>query len=77
LRLTAKPPAPSVADMNFTRHLTITAAATFTIMARGAVVIDPKRKLREHTTYRVVLTSRIRDLAGNPLVGATWRFTTR
>ncbi len=43
----------------------------------GAVVVDPKRKLREHTTYRVVITSGIRDLAGNALVGTTWRFTTR
>ena len=43
----------------------------------GTVVIDPRRKLREHTTYRVVLTSGIRDLAGNALVRTSWRFTTR
>ena len=43
----------------------------------GAVVIDPKRALREHTTYRVVLTPGIRDLAGNALAATSWRFTTR
>lgn len=44
---------------------------------RGVVVIDPRRRLGAHTTYRVVLTPGIRDLAGNPLPRTTWRFTTR
>ena len=50
------------------------------------LVIDPRLPLRARTTYRVVVTTRIADLAGNRLdqdpatVGlqrSTWRFATR
>ena len=50
------------------------------------LVIDPLHRLRARTTYRVVVTTKIADLAGNRLdqdpatVGlqrSTWRFTTR
>jgi subtilisin-like proprotein convertase family protein len=55
-----------------TRHVRATVA-----VRQGTVVIDPKGLLREHTTYRVVLTPDIRDLAGNALTRTGWRFTTR
>ncbi len=50
------------------------------------VVIDPRRPLRAATTYRVVVTTAVADLAGNlldqdrakaGLQRSTWRFTTR
>jgi subtilisin-like proprotein convertase family protein len=53
---------------------------------RRRVTIDPTSALRRHTTYRVVLTTWVRDLAGNRLDQATgtagrqrasWTFTTR
>jgi hypothetical protein len=53
---------------------------------RRRVTIDPTSALRRHTTYRVVLTTWVRDLAGNRLdqdagtpgrQRASWTFTTR
>ncbi len=53
---------------------------------RRRVTIDPTAALRRHTTYRVVLTTMVRDLAGNRLdqdagtpgrQRASWTFTTR
>jgi subtilisin-like proprotein convertase family protein len=50
------------------------------------VVIDPARRLRAHTTYRAVITTAVKDRAGNRLdqnptkaglQPKTWRFTTR
>lgn len=37
---------------------------------------SPSAPLRHHRVYVVVLTTGIRDLVGNPVVVATWRFTT-
>jgi subtilisin-like proprotein convertase family protein len=54
--------------------------------ATHSVTIDPSRRLRHHTTYRVVVTTGVKDLAGNgldqkPTVAgnqkARWTFTTR
>jgi len=53
---------------------------------RRRVTIDPTTALRRHTTYRVVLTTWVRDVAGNRLdqdagtpgrQRASWTFTTR
>jgi subtilisin-like proprotein convertase family protein len=50
------------------------------------IVIDPSRRLRAGTTYRAVITTAVKDLAGNRLdqeptkaglQRKTWRFTTR
>jgi Bacterial Ig-like domain len=50
------------------------------------VVIDPRRRLRQHTAYRAVVTAAVTDIAGNRLdqqpgvagpQEKTWRFTTR
>ena len=50
------------------------------------VVIDPAKRLRADTTYRVVVTTAVKDLAGNRLdqnptkaglQAKAWRFTTR
>lgn len=50
------------------------------------VVIDPRSKLKRRTKYRVVITTRVRDLAGNRLdqrpgkagrQKATWTFRTK
>ncbi len=45
--------------------------------ATGSVRIEPIRPLKAATTYRAVLTSAIRDGAGNTLARTVWRFTTR
>ena len=53
---------------------------------RRRVTLDPTMALRRHTTYRVVLTTWVRDVAGNRLdqdagtpgrQRASWTFTTR
>ena len=53
---------------------------------RRRVTLDPTSALRRHTTYRMVLTTWVRDLAGNRLdqaagtagrQRASWTFTTR
>ena len=50
------------------------------------VVLDPAKRLRAATTYRVVVSTAVRDLAGNRLDQSptkaglqpkVWRFTTR
>ena len=50
------------------------------------MTIDPARRLRHHTTYKVAVTAGVKDLAGNALdqkpsvagnQKATWTFTTR
>ncbi len=50
------------------------------------IVVDPNRSLRPHTTYRVVVTTKVADLAGNRLdqdatraglQRSSWKFTTR
>ncbi|HET8970144.1 MAG TPA: Ig-like domain-containing protein, partial [Candidatus Nanopelagicales bacterium] len=50
------------------------------------IVVDPTARLRPGTTYRVVVTTAVKDLAGNRLdqdpgraglQGKAWRFTTR
>ena len=50
------------------------------------IVIDPQRRLRPHTTYRAVITTKVTDVAGNRLdqkpatagmQQKTWLFTTR
>jgi subtilisin-like proprotein convertase family protein len=66
-----------------TRHL----AATVTYRpATRQVVIDPARRLRAHTTYRAVISTAVKDRAGNRLdqnptktglQPKTWRFATR
>lgn len=54
--------------------------------ATHTVTIDPARRLRHHTTYKVTVTSGVKDLAGNALdqkpsvagnQKATWTFMTR
>ena len=43
-------------------------------------ILDPVAKLAAGTTYTATLTggpTAIRDLAGNPLAGTTWSFTTK
>ena len=66
-----------------TRHLPAT--VTWEVDTRR-IVIDPNRPLRPGTSYRVVVTSRVTDLAGNGLdqdrtkpgvQAARWLFTTR
>jgi subtilisin-like proprotein convertase family protein len=66
-----------------TRHLPATVRVS---SDRRAIVITPSRPLRAHTTYKAVITTAVRDLAGNRLdqvraksglQGKAWRFTTR
>jgi hypothetical protein len=54
--------------------------------ATRTIVIDPTRALRRHVTYRAVVTTAVRDVAGNRLdqdatktgqQRKTWTFTTR
>ena len=54
--------------------------------ATRTILIDPAKALRRHTTYRVVVATTVRDLAGNRLdqnaakagrQRKTWTFTTR
>ena len=54
--------------------------------AMAATGVRPKRDLRARTSYRAVVTSAVRDSAGNPLdqnpsrdglQPKSWRFTTR
>ncbi|HET7474486.1 MAG TPA: Ig-like domain-containing protein [Dermatophilaceae bacterium] len=49
-------------------------AATATTKAK--VVLNPTNSLARLTTYTVTITAGIQDLAGNPLAGTTWSFTT-
>ena len=66
-----------------TKHL----AATVTYRpGTKQVVIDPSKRLRAGTTYKAVVTTAVKDLAGNRLdqnlakaglQAKTWRFTTR
>jgi hypothetical protein len=42
----------------------------------GTVLAVDARDLRAHHRYRVVVSSVVRDLAGNPFAGASWRFST-
>ena len=53
---------------------------------RTRLVLDPARRLRPGTTYRVLIKTRVVDVAGNPLdqnprktgaQAAKWRFRTR
>jgi hypothetical protein len=42
-------------------------------------ILDPQQALAAKTRYTVMVTgggTAIRDLAGNPLSGRTWQFTT-
>ena len=66
-----------------TRHL---AATVSWLPGTRTVVIDPARALRHETGYRVVVTTAVKDLAGNRLdqrparaglQPKTWTFTTR
>jgi subtilisin-like proprotein convertase family protein len=54
--------------------------------ATHTVTLDPSRRLRQHTTYKVVVTTGVKDIAGNALdqkpsvagnQKATWTFRTR
>jgi hypothetical protein len=54
--------------------------------SRNRLTVDPVRALRPHTTYRIVIATRVVDIAGNRLdqdpgqngdQQATWRFRTR
>jgi subtilisin-like proprotein convertase family protein len=65
---------------------TVRIAATLTYdRATHTVTIDPTRRLRHHTTYKVVVTTGVKDSAGNALdqkpsitgnQKASWTFTT-
>jgi subtilisin-like proprotein convertase family protein len=83
------------------RKLTVTKAHAFITVAGSTthlkakvswkpgtrtIVINPKADLRAGTTYKVTITTKIKDLAGNPLdqkktksglQKKTWKFTTR
>ncbi|UMG94699.1 Ig-like domain-containing protein [Nocardioides sp. TF02-7] len=55
-------------------------AATVRYVRRGRTyraILDPKRRLRARTAYRVVVTALPKDLAGNTLRPTGWRFRTR
>ncbi len=82
----------SVVTATFSEPITGIAASTvkFTVNSSGVSVgatvtydgasrkltIRPSAALASGTTYRVTLTTGLRDLAGNAFVGATWTFTT-
>ena len=52
-------------------------AAVVTYAGSGhRVTLDPSGRLRAHRTYRVLLSSSIRDKAGNRLSPVTWTFRT-
>ena len=71
----------------FRKGTTARLRATLTYdRATHTVTIDPARRLRHHTTYQVVVTNGVKDLAGNALdqkpsvagnQKARWTFTTR
>ncbi|MCU0483751.1 MAG: Ig-like domain-containing protein [Chloroflexi bacterium] len=42
----------------------------------GTVLAVDAQDLRAHHRYRVVVSSVVRDVAGNPFTGASWRFST-
>jgi hypothetical protein len=53
----------------------VAAKATYARSARR-LVVNPTRALRPRKVYRVVVTDRGVDLAGNSTVGSSWRFRT-
>ncbi|QIX26304.1 hypothetical protein ncot_06575 [Nocardioides sp. JQ2195] len=51
---------------------------TIRMKSAGTVaVLNPKRRLERGKTYKVKVTTGIKDLNGNALVAATWKFTVR
>jgi hypothetical protein len=57
-------------------HMAVLAAISYD-SATLTAILRPSAVLRPNTTYRVALSGRIRDLAGNPLPWTSWTFTTR
>ena len=57
----------------------VAATVTYTETSAGAfrAVLDPAKRLRARKEYRVVLTTRALDLAGNAVAGTSWKFRTR
>jgi hypothetical protein len=57
----------------------VAAKVTYRRTAGGqyVAVLDPRRKLKARTAYKVVVGKAARDLAGNRLAARSWTFRTR